>query len=54
MCIACELGYMAMLDALEAERAASQGQGASAGDTTFVCETISEKPGPQSTDEPTP
>jgi hypothetical protein len=54
MCIACELGYTAMLDALEAERAASKGQDASARDTVFVCETISEKPGPQPTDESAP
>lgn len=54
MCIACELGYMAMLDALEAEHAASKEKAARLGDTKFVCETISEKHDPQSTDEPAP
>jgi hypothetical protein len=57
MCIACELGYWAMIDALEAERAAKS-EGARVSDADFVCdapagpqkrkpsETIVDEPGP--------
>jgi hypothetical protein len=56
MCIACELGYWMVIDALEAERAA-KGDVARAGESDFVCETPTE-PLPHSnetiTDERTP
>jgi hypothetical protein len=45
---------MAMLDALEAERAASGMKATPVGDSGFVCESPSEKPEPKSTDEPAP
>jgi len=45
---------MAMLDALEAERAASERKAGRVGDAGFVCETVSEKADPQPTDEPAP
>ena len=65
MCIACELGYWSMVDALEAERAASKGKATRADEGGFACEASAE-PGPkskskrrrrgvqQSTDEPAP
>lgn len=37
MCIACELGYWAMIDALEAERAA-KAETARANEPGFVCD----------------
>jgi len=37
MCIACELGYWSMIDALAAERRASNTEG-DADDLSFVCE----------------
>jgi hypothetical protein len=37
MCIACELGYFAMIDALEAERAA-KAETARANEPGFVCD----------------
>jgi hypothetical protein len=59
MCIACELGYWSMVDALEAERNALRGQekGTPAA-ARFACEpgaepTVREQP-PQAADEPTP
>ncbi len=64
MCIACELGYWSMVDALEAERAASKGKAARADDAGFGCEAAAEQPKSkpkrrrkgmqQSTDEPAP
>jgi len=57
MCIACELGYWAMLDALEAERAAKGGTGR-VNDPNFVCDPPVEPPDRRSdetvTDEQTP
>jgi hypothetical protein len=58
MCIACELGYWSMIDALEAERKASPEKDKPAADARFVCEpdaepAVREHP-PQSADEPTP
>jgi len=38
MCIACELGYWSMIDALEAERSASKKQNTRADDAEFACE----------------
>jgi len=52
MCIACELGYWSMIDALEAERAASMKRARSDG-AGFACEASSEQP-KQPTDEPAP
>lgn len=56
MCIACELGYWMMVDALEAERAA-KGDVARTGESDFVCDAPAE-PVPHSsetiTDERTP
>ena len=43
MCIACELGYWAMIDALEAERA-SQGETARVNETKFICDAPVEPP----------
>ncbi len=40
MCIACELGYLSMVDALEAERAASQKRVRN--DAAFICEPATE------------
>ena len=37
MCIACELGYLSMIDALEAERRTLKKEGRS-GETGFLCE----------------
>jgi len=57
MCIACELGYWMMIDALDAERAA-KGDVARAGEADFVCEAPAEPPGQKPsgiiTDERTP
>jgi hypothetical protein len=57
MCIACELGYWSMLDALEAERSASKKNNSGA-DADFACETSAEqprrKPEQRSSDEPAP
>jgi len=38
MCIACELGYWSMIDALAAERSASEKQNARTDDADFACE----------------
>ena len=61
MCIACELGYLSMIDALEAERSASQKKTARAEAIDFVCEAPAEQPGrkrrrpkQRPSDEPTP
>jgi len=60
MCIACELGYWAMVDALEAERAAAKKK-ATLDDSVFACEPNAEGDGSKPTglaqrtvDEPTP
>jgi len=57
MCIACELGYWSMIDAVEADRA-SREKTAAAAEAGFVCEPDVEKPErkhpPQSADERTP
>jgi hypothetical protein len=60
MCIACELGYLAMMDALEAERDAAK-KNIAIGDPVFACEAATEKPGPEpqqparrAADEPAP
>ena len=62
MCIACELGYWSMVDALDAERDASKKKAARADDADFACEPCPPN-GPnanavreqrQSADEPTP
>ncbi len=59
MCIACELGYWSMVDALEAERNALREQEQTAPTAArFVCEpgaepAVREQP-PQAADEPTP
>jgi hypothetical protein len=61
MCIACELGYWSMVDALDAERAASKKKAARADNADFACEVPAERPKckrrareRQSTDEPAP
>ncbi len=61
MCIACELGYRSMVDALDAERAASRRKPARAEDADFACEVPVERPKRKrrarvrrSTDEPAP
>ena len=57
MCVACELGYWSMLDALEAERRAAAKRETSA-ETVFLCEApgerlMHEKSGvPRPADEP--
>ena len=55
MCIACELGYWAMIDALEAERA-GKAEAPRFGDAGLVCDALPEPPKPKSgekiTDEP--
>jgi hypothetical protein len=60
MCIACELGYLSMIDALEAERSALKKKNVSV-DADFVCEAPAEQPGrkrrrpkQRPSDEPTP
>jgi hypothetical protein len=42
MCIACELGYWSMVDALDAERAAKKA--ARADNADFACEVPAERP----------
>jgi hypothetical protein len=61
MCIACELGYWSMVDALDAERAASKKKAAHVDNADFACEVPAERPKRkrrarvrQSTDEPAP
>ena len=58
MCIACELGYWSMVDALEAERNASRQKAVPTAEALFVCEPDAERPQgdhpPQSADESTP
>jgi hypothetical protein len=61
MCIACELGYWSMVDALDAERAAYKKKAARGDDPGFACEVPAERPkrkrdarARQSTDEPAP
>ena len=61
MCIACELGYWSMVDALDAERAGSKKKAARADDPGFACEVPAERPKrkrrvrvQQTTDEPAP
>jgi hypothetical protein len=59
MCIACELGYLTMIDALEAERSALREREKTApAETRFACEPSPDTaaPGhpPQSVDESTP
>ena len=44
MCIACELGYWSMVDALEAERNASKEKAAVSAQPTFACEPAVEQP----------
>ena len=44
MCIACELGYLSMLDALEAERSALKKKVVSVDADDFVCEAPGEQP----------
>jgi hypothetical protein len=51
MCIACELGYWSMVDALEAERSASKKTAAGA-DADFACATSAEQPRQRPSDEP--
>jgi hypothetical protein len=57
MCIACELGYWPMVDALEAERAA-KGETASVKEPGFVCDAPTEpserKTSEAIVDEPAP
>ena len=60
MCIACELGYWAMVDALEAERKAAD-KNAPVGDPSFACEPGVEEADPspaprvqRTADEPAP
>jgi hypothetical protein len=57
MCIACELGYWAMIDALEAERAA-KAETARAKEPGFVCDAPTEPSKPRTSetvvDEPAP
>jgi len=62
MCIACELGYWSMVDAIEAERSASKKKLVLADDPGFACEVPAEQSSRkrrsrrvrQSTDEPAP
>jgi hypothetical protein len=44
MCIACELGYWSMIDALEAERSASKKKIVPEVDSDFICEAPTEPP----------
>lgn len=44
MCIACELGYWSMVDALDAERAASKKKATHADNANFACEVPAERP----------
>ena len=43
MCIACELGYLSMLDALEAERRALTEREGRSKETGFICEAPIER-----------
>jgi len=43
MCIACELGYWAMVDALEAERNAAKKKSIAVEDPSFACEPAIEE-----------
>jgi hypothetical protein len=54
MCIACELGYWSMVDALEAEQSAKKRNAGTEAD--FACETPAERPNraQRSSDEPAP
>jgi len=58
MCIACELGFLSMIDALEAERNALQKrESAAPAEPRFACEPDAEptrEHPPQVADEPTP
>jgi len=51
MCIACELGYWSMVDALEAERSASNKKNSDA-DADFACEASAEQSGPERVQRP--
>jgi hypothetical protein len=42
MCIACELGYLSMIDALEAERRALLEKDGLSGENAFRCEAAGE------------
>ena len=57
MCIACELGYWSMIDALEAERSAQRDK-ATPKETDFACDPGAEPAErecpPRAADEPTP
>jgi len=57
MCIACELGYWAMVDALEAERNAAKRKIVAEG-PTFACEPgadeVAPSPPQRTVDEPAP
>jgi hypothetical protein len=60
MCIACELGYWAMIDALEAERDAAKKSNA-INDPVFACDPVDESagagpahPAQRTVGEPTP
>jgi hypothetical protein len=50
MCIACELGYWVMIDALEAERA-SKGEIVRINETDFVCDEPAEPQKPKSSEQ---
>ncbi len=59
MCIACELGYLSMIDALEAEhKALRELEKATPATTQFACEPVTEQDArehpPLPADEPTP
>jgi hypothetical protein len=61
MCIACELGYWSMVDAIEAERSASKKKVVRVDAADFVCEESPEQPqpkrrrrAPRPPDEPAP
>ena len=61
MCIACELGYWAMIDALEAERDAAKKRKSAVENPTFACEPAAEEVTPsaaqsahRTADEPAP
>ena len=42
MCIACELGYWSMIDAIEAERAAANDMAPARGEARFICSDTDE------------
>jgi hypothetical protein len=61
MCIACELGYWSMVDAIEAERSASKKKVVRVDAADFVCEEPAQEPrpkrrrrAPRPPDEPAP